>query len=88
MQRFCVDVNAKHNPRFGTLFFPNNIFFLFYFFSLFISVPRVGGKNFTDAVASFLYCRDVSYNNEEHLHMKLVVRVWADAAAETFIAYF
>ncbi|KYN12766.1 hypothetical protein ALC57_15044 [Trachymyrmex cornetzi] len=38
-------------------------------FRVYIHAPRVGGKNFTDAAASFLYCRDISYNNEEHLHM-------------------
>lgn len=77
----CRFVNAtmtKHNPRFDTLFFFKNALCLFsflFFFFLFVIVSPVGGKDFTDAAASFLYCRDISYNNEKHLHMSLVVRV-------------
>lgn len=59
---------------------------MLYIFFLFIIAFPVGGKDFTDAAASFLYCRDISYNNEGHLHMSLVVRVQAGAAAETFAA--
>lgn len=48
MQRFYVDVNAKvtkHNPRFGTRFFPNNALYLFsfsFFFFLLVHPVLVG----------------------------------------------
>lgn len=83
---------TKANPRFDMLYFLQkyfiSLFFYFVPFLLLLLQSPVGGKDFTNAVASFLYCRDMSYNNEGHLHMSLVVHVQAGAAAGTLVAYF